>query len=146
MESRRYTNMLLELVDEGMYSARHVLGVALQCMSEAEVQSMCEDDFMQVGWELGDEDADEDDEIADIEDEDDAMEDAAETERWLYGEDPFGADATDYIEADNYHEQAQRVVEDPGLSEPAQVIVSDGTHMEAVSSDSPKTLSFKGCA
>ena len=30
--------------------------------------------------------------------------------------------------------------------DPAQVIVGDGTHMEAVRSDSPRTLSFKGCA
>lgn len=59
---REYTNMLLELVDEGMYSARHVLGVALQCMSEAEVRSMCEDDYPEVVYKLGFEE-EEDDEM-----------------------------------------------------------------------------------
>lgn len=82
--TRRYTNKLMELIEDGTLDAKDVARCALGAMSEAEVQSMCEDDFEIVGWELGDNDDDEDD---------DAMEDAAETEAWLYGEDPFGAKA-----------------------------------------------------
>ena len=90
--TRRYTNKLLELIEDGTLDAKDVARCAHGAMSEAEVQSMCEDDFEIVGWELGDNDDDDEDDDEDIED-DDAMEDAAETEAWLYGEDPFGAKA-----------------------------------------------------
>ena len=67
MESRRYTNKLWDFVESGRLDAKRVLGVALQCMSEAEVKDMCDDDFMQVGWELGDGEVDEEDEDAEDE-------------------------------------------------------------------------------
>ena len=39
--TRRYTNKLLELVDDGTLDAKDVARCALGVMSEAEVQSMC---------------------------------------------------------------------------------------------------------
>jgi hypothetical protein len=60
--ARRYTDKLLELIEDGTLDAKDVARCALGAMSEAEVQSMCEDDFEIVGRELGDNDDDEDDE------------------------------------------------------------------------------------
>lgn len=67
--TRRYTNKLLELVDNGILDAGAVLRVALGVMSEAEVKDMCEDDFEIVGRELGDNDDEDDDDEDDDEDE-----------------------------------------------------------------------------
>jgi len=70
--TRRYTNKLMELIEDGTLDAKDVLRVALGVMSEGEVRSMCEDDFKIVGWELGDSDEYED------EDEDEDEEQAVE--------------------------------------------------------------------
>ena len=43
--TRRYTNKLLEMVDDGELDARAVLLVALSAMSEAEVESIAQDDY-----------------------------------------------------------------------------------------------------
>ena len=39
--TRRYTNKLMELIEDGTLDAKDVLRVALGVMSEGEVRSMC---------------------------------------------------------------------------------------------------------
>lgn len=65
--TRRYTNKLLEMVDDGVLDARAVLGVALKAMSEAEVESIAQDDY---GIDLDEEEEEEEED----EDEDEGEE------------------------------------------------------------------------
>lgn len=41
METRKTTNKILELIDDGMISARDVVTVCLKWMSEDDVADMC---------------------------------------------------------------------------------------------------------
>lgn len=66
--TRRYTNKLLEMVDDGELDARAVLLVALSAMSEAEVESIARDDY---GIDLDEEDEDEEEEDEDEDEEED---------------------------------------------------------------------------
>jgi len=56
--SRKYTNKLLEMVDEGSYDPKEIMTMALNALSEDDVEEMCRANDLVDGMGLDDEDDD----------------------------------------------------------------------------------------
>ena len=56
--SRKYTNKLLEMVDEGSYDPKEIMTMALNALSEDDVEEMCRANDLVDGMGLDDEDED----------------------------------------------------------------------------------------
>ena len=71
---RVYTNKLLEMVDEGSYDAKEIMLMALNALSEDEVEEMCRANDLVDGMGLDDEEP----ELGDGEEEFDSQPDEAQ--------------------------------------------------------------------